>query len=187
MMIGATGYVSMALLVRVFDCDGPAGHLLGGRTLTELIDGLTRHGILEPAHASAGAIRRFPTFLGTLLTDLLEADHPALAQHVHATAAEWFAAQLPMETDEFGGLAVVHARAAGDWDRLAEIWRERGFSVTIRHPEHAREAYSDIPDHRLADHPELALAASVISTLDAGLDRRAGALSSAPVDRPDGR
>ncbi|GAA3835339.1 MULTISPECIES: helix-turn-helix transcriptional regulator [Brevibacterium] len=174
MMIGATGYVSMALLVRVFDCDGPAGHLLGGRTLTELIDGLTRHGILEPAHAAAGAIRRFPTFLATLLTDLLEADHPALAQHVHATAAEWFAAQLPMETDEFGGLAGVHARAAGDWDRLAEIWRERGFSVTIRHPEHAREAYSDIPDHRLADHPELALAASVISTLDAGFDRRRG-------------
>lgn len=172
MMIGASGYVSMALLVRVFDCDGPAGHLLGERTLTELIDGLTRHGILEPAPSALGAIRRFPTFLATLLTDLLEADHPHLAQHVHATAAEWFAAQLPMETDEFGGLALSHARAAGDWDLLAEIWGQRGLSVAIRHPEHAREAYSDIPDHRLAVHPELALAASVISSFDAGLDRR---------------
>lgn len=170
MAVAATGYVAEPLLRVIFQPGAPAHPLLLGRSVSDLLEDMFLHGFIEPIVTDDRAAWRYPTLLATILTNILDTDHPELALHVHRTAANWLAAQPAFEEDQLGGLTASHARAAGDWGLLARLWREHGLYISIKHPHQADKAYHDIPDQIIVQHPELALAASVISALGPGVD-----------------
>lgn len=170
MVVVATGHVVRPLLARIFDPRSPAGHLPGSRSLDDVLDDLATHGFLEHRRTEGSPEWHYPNLLAAILTAALESTQPALARHVHAMTATWLAAEPTLETGRLGGLAVAHARAAGDWPLLARMWNEHGLCLTIHHPKQAYDAYYDLPDQVVAEHPELALASSVISALGPDLD-----------------
>ncbi|MDN5725547.1 MAG: hypothetical protein L0G99_06380, partial [Propionibacteriales bacterium] len=165
MVVAATGHATERLLQAVFRPGTPAEELLGPRSVRELIDELTWHGLLEPVQSNNGPGWRYPTLLESILTNVLETDHPVVAQHVHEATARWLADQATVHVDGLGGLVVVHARAAGDWELLARMWNDHGLCLTIYHAHHADAAYYDLPDEVIAEYPALALASSVISAI----------------------
>lgn len=170
MTVAATGHVTEPLVRVVFRPGTPAHPLLHGRSVSEMLDDLSRHGFIEPVRTAGGATWRYPTLLATVLTNSLSAELPEVAHHVHRTTADWLASQSTLEEDHLSGLIAEHARAACNWDLLARLWREHGLCLIINHPKRAYAAYYDIPDQVIADHAELALAASVVSALGPNID-----------------
>ncbi|UMG93677.1 LuxR C-terminal-related transcriptional regulator [Nocardioides sp. TF02-7] len=106
---------------------------------------------------------RFPVLVRNGLRRLLECTAP----ETHADAHREVARVLTASDDRPWRQVVRHARAAGDWRRLAEAWTEDGWMLLGGDPALFHEAYGGLPAAAVADHPTLGIAAAMGDALAA--------------------
>lgn len=88
----------------------------------------------------------------------------ALSAHVHAhdpemvTRAHEAIARSILGAGGPAGPAVVHARYAGLWSVLAEVWVRESVVLFERFPRHACEAFGALPSRAVRERPVLAVA-----------------------------
>lgn len=165
--------------VRTLFIDDPhTPNLLAPHDPVSTIEHFERHGLLERSFAAGGDRHwHFPRLIRRALADMFVSEHPDEAAHTHQVLARHLSsAQDPA----LSGRIVRHARAGGDWALLSRMWTLHGLRLTTDHPEAVLIAYDEIPAIATSEYPALALAASVIASLQAHHDphQRAALLTS---------
>ena len=139
--------------------------LLRGETPALIMGRVERHGLLRRDEESpAGQRWTFPKLVKEALIVLAAARCPDLVKLAHSVLAR------SLDTDQLhdrSDAVLRHARAAQDWDFLAEKWAEKGLHLSVFHETEMVHAYSNVPESALSEFPSLALAASVASALTA--------------------
>lgn len=117
------------------------------------IAALERRGLLQRTADRAGAVRwRYPYLVRSVLVDLLEREHPSVAEGCHrAVAASLRRRGGPGEL----GATMVHARRGADWPLLTRMWVETSWQLAVAAPAEFQAAYGALSDSVLQEHPAL--------------------------------
>jgi LuxR family transcriptional regulator, maltose regulon positive regulatory protein len=136
------------------DDAGTPGELVG----EQAIAALEQEGLLWRLPREDGTTEwRYPPLLRRVLLEQLERIDPDALRAAHRSVA----AALAKRGGSRSGAMLHHARAAGDWSLLAELWAGQGWSLAGGDAADFASAFADLPDAVLAEHPTLTLAASI--------------------------
>lgn len=97
--------------------------------------------------------------------DAGDADERVL-RGVHARLAgaiQEVAADTAADESLFGELA-VQLRRSHAWAELEDLWYRMGMRIIVTQPRSSFEAFSDIPEHRLVEHPGLRFAHTYVAS-----------------------
>jgi LuxR family maltose regulon positive regulatory protein len=169
----------------VLDVDLAASLLRRGDTavsppaLGELaLAALERQGLLWRVPRHTGPSQwRFPRLIRRALLEQFEQSAPDAAVAAHREVAHFFVARGDLRANEL----LRHARSAGDWSLLAQLWEQHGWSLSGGDAQAFEFAYAGIPDTARQELPSLTLAGALgdglASTADgAGWMQRSEAL-----------
>ena len=165
-MVATSEYIALPLIEQLFAQGTPGAEVIGDSRPRELIERLAGMGFLYTIDCETDTIWRFPTVPAAILASNLETADPELARFVHRVTAAWLSARPKLDCDGLAGLAVRQSRAGEDWDQLARLWNGYGVFLANKHPVESYDAFRNISDNVIAEHPELALAASVAASFD---------------------
>lgn len=150
-------------------------------TCEQVVTALEQEGLVWRLHRQDGKTEwAYPPLLRRVLLEQLERVDPGALRSAHWVVAH----ALAEDGQSRSGEVLRHARAAGDWSLLAELWASQGWSLAAKDAADFAAAFADIPDAVLVEHPSLTLAASIsdafATTSDGGdwMDRLEASLRS---------
>ena len=164
------------------ELSGPlCDHVLQTRGSGELLDRFERSSRLVVALDHGRTWFRCHSLLKDHLAAEFDRREPGLAAPLHVRASEWF------EANDLTELAIDHAMASGDDDRVAALVRRAARTTfALGHMEALAEWFTWLEDRgSMARHPDVAGMASLLMGIhgDAGRSHRLSVLARS---RPDG-
>lgn len=130
---------------------------------SDIISQLARTGLLEQVSSDERVPHwRLPVLVRRMLLEHLEDERPQLVRGVNRIVLRMLLAS-PGRVEL--GAVLVHARRGEDWDTLARLWTEKGTILPIEYPGETAQAYDNLPEQVLAEHPSLALAGRIAAAV----------------------